>query len=133
MEGWKLFLNLNQYGISIMFLWSSCVQPFTLSSPFSLLTPTLPSLQPSSRPWPKIKMRKQSTKGPPVQLVWWLCCGESFLLTCPDSEVSKHQTGRIEAGYNKPIHYARLRGRRYLHKPEMFLTERTGNGCNIEV
>lgn len=57
------------------------------------LLPLLPShtnssITPANQPSvAENKDAKQSTKGAPVQLVWWQCCGESFLLTCSGSEV----------------------------------------------
>lgn len=78
----SFFFYLNQWGIAR----SGSVQPLALCSPCS----QQPNFHHSGQQ-AKNKDLKQSTKGPPVQLVWCPRCGRSFVLSCPGCEVPECQ------------------------------------------
>ena len=112
-------------------LWSYCVQPFTLLSPSSLLTPSLPSLPSYNQPsMSKNKDLNRSTKGPPVLLAWWLCFGESFLFLHAQAVKSESTKRANWRRVNKPAHYpcqesldtGHVQPRYHLHNLRMFLT-----------
>lgn len=90
-----IFLESKSVGYRRWIFECSFVQPFTLRFPFSR------RIFHHSGQQAKNKDPKQSTKGPPVQLVWWLRCGRSSVLPCPGCEDWKCQIAHwIKAGYN---------------------------------